>query len=169
MKVVGHYLFNFWGRDADDVAAKLGPALCRRIGDKGDRAYYVWFDTAEARDEFREAIKGAVVIHHPVDGPRSHIRHRAEVRVRMPDGKEYDVSTTYLPHKTQEEADSHIGYHWREGNYSCDCNRAIFVNCKYKTDYSEECGEESALLKLTVVDICCHTGKELDRRELELE
>lgn len=43
----------------------------------------------------------------------------------------------------------HMIYQWTEGNYSCDCNRSIFL---YGYDKKYECGETIELLKITARD-----------------
>ncbi len=42
------------------------------------------------------------------------------------------------------EYDVHFQY--TEGNYGCDCNRAIFINREHGTNYPEDCGDSIELI-----------------------
>lgn len=46
----------------------------------------------------------------------------------------------------------HAEYMWEEGNYSCDCNKSLFIqrNCDESFNYGEEmpCGDKIELVSL---------------------
>lgn len=41
-------------------------------------------------------------------------------------------------------------YMFNDGNYSCDCNRSVFISEKYKNFPELDCGEEIKLLNISV-------------------
>ena len=60
--------------------------------------------------------------------------------------KHNDTIVTY--NDTYDYKDeSHMLYMWLEGNYSCDCNRYMFMYNDYETDFP--CGESIELLSIT--------------------
>lgn len=63
------------------------------------------------------------------------------VILKAPDGREWKVKATF----TNRDKPSH--FWWFEGNGSCDCNRAIFVNEAHGTQYDEDtCGDTWELI-----------------------
>jgi len=65
--------------------------------------------------------------------------------LKLPDSREFTcTSYTY-----QEYVDS-IEWYWTEGNYGCDCNRALIINDQHRLDLPIECGNEIELVSLRV-------------------
>ena len=45
------------------------------------------------------------------------------------------------------------GWIWKEGNYSCDCNRAIFLRQVFDDFPELDCGEEIELIKIDEINV----------------
>lgn len=59
-------------------------------------------------------------------------------------------------HEADEEADEWPPFNWTEGNYSCDCNRALFfVRAKNEEDPNIPCGEERFKVRLQQGELTC--------------
>ena len=64
--------------------------------------------------------------------------------LQAPDGRVYGVSQLI-----EAEYATTQYFWWVEGNGSCDCNRAIYVNNQHGTDYDEDtCGDAWRLVYL---------------------
>lgn len=71
------------------------------------------------------------------------------------DGKQYTVTSDQWTE--DEELESHVWYMWTQGNYSCDCNRLLFISYEHDDYPGEEnedgwfaCGHKSTLISLTL-------------------
>jgi len=105
---------------------------------------YFWFDTAEERkrflDELREVEKkyNARCLASSFEEGK-HVRYRTIARMKL----------IYKGKKYLYEDDFGFGYpvdaaefQWTENNYSCDCNRSLFLNRKYGDEIPElNCGD----------------------------
>lgn len=60
------------------------------------------------------------------------------------EGKEYIVEDELA--KKDPDSTNEIPYIWDEGNYSCDCNRSLFINNVDESFPLMGCGEEIELL-----------------------
>jgi hypothetical protein len=70
-------------------------------------------------------------------------------------GEQFVVQMDWFPwsdrHDTLEETFALAEYMFTEGNYSCDCNRSLFIGRHASADLPEmECGEEIELICLEV-------------------
>lgn len=100
---------------------------------------YFWFDTADARERYIQELKeveqkfNARHLAYTVEeGVHTRIKTIAKM-IFVYDGKEYpyeyDFGFAYPPESAE--------YMFTEGNYSCDCNRSMFIGIP-----ELDCGEE---------------------------
>ena len=69
-----------------------------------------------------------------------------EVDLQLPDGRIFT-----LHRETESRYMDSEPFWWLEGNASCDCNRAIFLNYEYNLDLDEDsCGHSIILLSLKI-------------------
>lgn len=123
----GQYLLRVWGRDQELIAARRKPDLIERDG-SGVLCY--WFETPEARAQFKETLGGACVVrdeHDPgVDWHGEDIDTRslttAEITLHY-EGRDVTFRDSFGYGYAKGSAE----FMWREGNYSCDCNKRLFL------------------------------------------
>jgi hypothetical protein len=141
----GHdFMFRFWGRDARDVAGMLAVPFVEE--DEGGGCYVSWFKTAEERDVFRKSTQGKCVVHDSNEGPDTHHNTTAKVVFKYR-GQEYSFDWKFGYGYPASSARFMI----EEGNYSCDCNRSIYIRQYADPSFEEmECGHEIKLLSLKV-------------------
>lgn len=79
------------------------------------------------------------------------------VRLRLPDGQEFNIHTEISADVSPEYAYS--DYWWAEGNGGCDCNRLLYLNRQHGLNLGDDdgwgepclpCGDTIALIALTV-------------------
>lgn len=113
-----------------------------------------WFDTAAEREAFRNKMQrfaksiNRMVLFTERDGAAAQTRTVA-VMVFEFDGKEYPLEYDFGVGYSANSAE----FMWEEGNYSCDCNRAIFLSEKYPEAFNEserECGDSIDLISFKV-------------------
>lgn len=105
---------------------------------------YFWFDTAEDRQKFLDSLReiekkfdAKYIAHNFEEG--QHVRYRTIARMTL----------VYNNKAYQYEEDFGFAYPvsaahsmFEEGNYSCDCNRSLFLNRKYGAEIPElGCGD----------------------------
>lgn len=151
------YLLRTWGRDVDAVTALRPPDL-REAG--GVCCY--WFNTPAERDAFQatwpanccamrdRSDPGEDDDGHPIDTRAMTV---AVVTLRLPDGRVgmFEMEFGYGYPR------SSVHYMWREGNYSCDCNKRLYLarECGIDPQYDDgdmenPCGDTIALVSLDV-------------------
>lgn len=155
---VPRYLLRVWGRDRAFVEALRTPDLIERDG--GPLCY--WFETPAARAAFESQFQpGLCVVHGRVDPSIDDDGHPIDTRaltmvvvtLRLPDGRcgMFKQSFGYGYPKASAE------HMWREGNYSCDCNKRLFLarECGIDPEFDDEdhenpCGD---FIELTSIDV----------------
>ena len=71
---------------------------------------------------------------------------RRTVIVLEKDGERFELEDVRKKHNDIEG----IEYMWTEGNYSCDCNRELFIKRQQGEDAPDrECGETYELISMT--------------------
>jgi hypothetical protein len=82
------------------------------------------------------------------------------IRLRLPDGREFDIHTDTEPDSDPDIGDPATPYsgtvfYWTEGNCGCDCNRRLYIEREHgvellppDTDY--RCGDTITLVSLVV-------------------
>lgn len=143
------HLMRMWGADAGVVAERFGLRF-----NESEHVLAVWFPTTVARDAFKAAIHDVVnVVRDPHDGgdgdPAS--LTGVEVWLRLPNGQEVTYRDTFGYGYPPDSAE----FMYVEGNYSCDCNRALFAARQRGLPEPEEtaCGNTITLARLRVYQI----------------
>ena len=143
--MTNNYLLRVWGRDQEQVAALRRPDATEKDG-----PLCYWFLTNGDRKAFLASFPPRChVMRVPVDGPDSHFLTIATVTLDAPGRPRatFDLSFGYgYPEEAVESM-------FREGNYSCDCNRRLFLERKCLVDFGDEenqCGDTIRLVSLTV-------------------
>lgn len=62
--------------------------------------------------------------------------------------QEWDETKDY--YDDVEDMEQHVHYMWTEGNYSCDCNRLVFMSLDDPDEDSPPCGISVKLVSLTI-------------------
>ena len=138
------YYLGFWGEIENDKLVERD----LRIDDKD-----FWFDTEKERAEFKAKLN-SVADNHKVtiafkENEGEHVRLRTVARMIMalPDGREYpyeyDFGYAYDPDSAR--------YMFEDGNYSCDCNKTIFLSDEHPEIEEWDCGDKIQLKDFTVV------------------
>jgi hypothetical protein len=158
------FLLRAWGRDLAQIAEAFPPDVVERE----DGAAGWFFATRDEREAFRAVIRctsvlgamsgsGPMVITSAVDGGfdedgeliEVHKRTYAHITLRLPDGREASFRHGYGYGYPQHS----VEFMWREGNYSCDCNKRLFLarECGIGSeDDPVECGDTIELVALEV-------------------
>ena len=147
------YLVRIWGRDEEEVAALRKPDAI----EQGQTVLCYWFDTPTERTAFLSTIPSTVMIVRSVVDPDEERDTSActwaHIVLRLPDGR---VGTFrqcfgygYPTHSVE--------FMWREGNYSCDCNKRLYLarECGIDPEYDDldkhvECGDTIELVSLEI-------------------
>lgn len=88
-----------------------------------------WFSTALARAEFRKKLQACADRHRcsiafaENDGCDVRLRTVASMTMRMPNGFTFDYKHDFGYAFDPEAAH----FMWHDGNYSCDCNKSLFL------------------------------------------
>lgn len=142
------HLMRLWGADQDALMARFG----LRENDGGVVA--VWFPSYAARESFKEAISDLRnLVRDASDGDEADTSSitGAEVWLRTPDCRTFTYRDSfgygYPPHS--------VVFMYTEGNYSCDCNRTLFIaqHCDPTFEDTERCGETIQLVRLRVYQV----------------
>lgn len=133
------YFVHFWGRDAQ--AAK------RDLGLPGDALYFT--DRTTFDDVCAKLRTYEWLVMTTEQGELTHRRTVAVALLRYR-GKEYRVAQDC----GLEYPVSAAQYMWLDGNYSCDCNRCLFIRDQCDPGFPDlECGEEIEMPRLLVVEV----------------
>lgn len=138
------YMIQIWGGAWNHDAE---PSIEKDLGIKDG---YYYFDTPKELDNFVEKLKpyGHLgIVTNIKHGIMSHKRTIAVCTFEYK-GKEYIVDYDFGYEYEEERA------HWMfyEGNYSCDCNRSMFIARQYGDDVIEEldCGDKIKLIDFKI-------------------
>jgi len=114
---------------------------------------YFWFDTAEDRQnylnrllEIEKKFQAHCLAYDFEEG--KHVRYRIIARMKLVyNGKEYpyecDFGFGYPVHSAH--------FMWEEGNYSCDCNKSLFLSREYKEVPELDCGDTIKILDFDIL------------------
>lgn len=129
----GNYFINFWGGGEGYLKETLG-----------NNSQNYWFKTKQERDVFKSKItklcndKGLVIVYHESEGEITHYRTVATMKLVLPNGEVYNHTDDFGYGYDKESAE----FMYFDGNYSCDCNKSLFL-IQQGVDIEEyECGDE---------------------------
>lgn len=149
------YLVRIWGRDEVEVIALRTPDTTEV---NGISCY--WFPTSNDRQQFLASIPENCWVMRDIRDPgfdgeediNTRARTVALVSLRLPDGREgsfeMDFGYGYPVHS--------VHFMWEEGNYSCDCNKRLYLARECGIDPENEdldivmCGDTIELVSLAV-------------------
>lgn len=136
------YMVHIWGGAWNDDA---NPSIEKDLGIKEG---YHYFDTEEEKDRFCELLNNPIYSKQGIarDVKYGIMTHKRTIFVGTFKYKDrefvlhYDFGYEY----PEEQAE----FQFLENNYSCDCNRSIFIREEYGEDVMPEldCGDEIELL-----------------------
>ena len=150
--VFPHHL-KAWGSMMNDgvVLAELGLGYS---DGKPPSPLNLWFDTQDERQEMKEAIKAACEKHNRICALGESSGHEAQVRTVaymdfvLPDGRVFPYSKDFGYGYNAESA--HFMFH--DGNYSCDCNKSLFLDRVYGGFDEMDCGDTIQIRNFRVVE-----------------
>lgn len=74
----------------------------------------------------------------------------------------FDDLYVFQEDSNDDEAFSHTLSMWEDGNYSCDCNKSLFIQRQHNEDFQEmTCGETVELVEIDLVKPA-HVGNHTD-------
>ena len=112
-----------------------------------------WFETVEDRNIFKDTIKrfadkqGQAVSFAEYEGADCKKRTVAKI-VLTHEGKDYPLEYDFGYGFPEDAA----FYMWEDGNYSCDCNKSIFLHEKYpEVPETDTCGDKIKIKTLEIL------------------
>jgi len=137
------YYLGFWGEVENDN-------LIER--DTGIKEKDFWFSTEKERAEFKAKLESVadkydvIIAFKQEQGEEVRLRAVARMTMVLPDGKEfpYEYDFGYAYEKSAAE------YMFFEGNYSCDCNKTIFLSQEHPEIKEWDCGDDIKLKDFSV-------------------
>ena len=133
---MAHIWGGAWNKDANPSIEK----------DLGIKEGYHYFKTEEERDRFLKLIKQYSSQGLVWDLREGEMTHKRTIFVA--DLKYKDMVYTIHCDFGYEYPEEQAIFMFEEGNYSCDCNRSLFIQEEYGEDAIDEldCGEEIEML-----------------------
>jgi len=140
------YLLHYWGEinNFDYIEKELGIT-----------ENYFWFDLKEERKEFKNKLKSIAgkhnvcIVFSEEEGKLVRYKTKANIIFEL-NGKEYDLEYDFGYGYPEESA----LYMFEDGNYSCDCNKAMFLSGKYPELEKElddmKCGDTIKIKKIKI-------------------
>jgi len=137
------YMLNVWGGFFNDEFSKK----------HGKKEGYYFFDTMEELTIYLNELKSikcnGVLMSNIEEGTLVRYKTIAKMKMKYNDkiyDYEYDFGYAYPIHSAY--------YMFEDGNYSCDCNKSMFLIEKYGDEISElGCGDDIELIDLEVIQI----------------
>ncbi len=120
--------------------------------DLGIKENNFWFETEKERSEFKNKLQEVANNHKQVicfdENEGQYVRYRtiAKMIMVLNDTEypyEYDFGFAY----SKDSAE----YMFEEGNYSCDCNKSIFLSKKYPKVPEIDCGDTIELKDFKII------------------
>lgn len=137
------YYLGFWGEIGNDSWVEK---------DLGIKEKDFWFNTKGERATFKAKLNAVADKYRVIiafkEEEGEHVRFKTIARMIMvlPDGREYpyemDFGYAYGPDSAR--------YMFEEGNYSCDCNKSLFISRENPEIGERDCGDEIELKNFTV-------------------
>lgn len=126
------YMIHIWGGMFNSDA---NPSIEK---DLGITEGYYYFDTKEERQTFKDKIAEEYSSQgFACDSQEGHLTHKQTIFVGTfeHEGKQYILHYNFGYEYPEEQAE----FMFEDGNYSCDCNRSIFINREYDTNINPDC------------------------------
>ena len=149
---VMNYHLTYWGQICNDDLINKATGIA-------DRDF--WFASKQERQAFKEKLNaiadlnGVIIMFAEHEGPNALKRTVAKMVMQLPDGREvpfdYDFGYGY-------DADS-AEYMFMDGNYSCDCNKSLFLHSIHPEIPEMDCGDEIILKNFTVALVAVPNGQ----------
>lgn len=114
---------------------------------------YFWFDSAKARQDYLsvlQKLENDLNAHYLAFTLAEGTNTRTKTVATMDfvfAGKEYHYEYCFGYAYPEESA----CYMFEDGNYSCDCNRSIFINSQYPDFPEMDCGDQIEMKNFQVV------------------
>lgn len=111
-----------------------------------------WFDSEKERLDFKIKLfdvakkHGSMIMFDEKEGINVRIKTIATMRFLHPNGKLYYYREDFGYAYPKDSAK----YIFEDGNYSCDCNRSLFLSRSHKEVEEMECGDEIKMFHLKV-------------------
>jgi hypothetical protein len=127
------YMIHIWGGAWNEDAT---PSIKEDLGiDEG----YRYFNTKEERDIFSNKLKPYEHLGLVRDFKEGELTHKRTIAIVdfYYNGKEYNIEKDFGYEYEEESA----RFMFFDGNYSCDCNRSLFISRKYEEFPELDCGD----------------------------
>lgn len=114
-----------------------------------------WFDTADERTKFKKTLKEITDRHYngiafsEYEGTETRKRTIATMTMVFPDGTKYPYKYDFGYAYPEDSAE----FIFFDGNYSCDCNKSIFISAAYPDVPEFECGDEIKLENFNIIKV----------------
>ena len=136
------YFLHFWGGASPYIEKELG------IKD-----HYFWFDSEEKRETFIAKLmsfdKYGLALERKESKNFTH-KHTIAKLILIYKGKEYFLEYDF---GYEYSAESAI-FMFKEGNYSCDCNKSDFIRQQCDKNFPElDCGDEIEIKNIEIIYI----------------
>jgi hypothetical protein len=138
------YMIQIWGgawnKDAEPSIEK----------DLGIKSGYYYFDTEQELQDFEKKLIPYEHLGLARDRKHGIMSHKRTIAICtfQYKGKEYVIDYDFGYEYEEESAH----FMFEDGNYSCDCNRSMFIARKYGVDVMEEldCGDEIEMVDFKI-------------------
>ena len=137
------YYLGFWGQIENDNLVER---------DLGIKEKDFWFSSAKEREDFRAKLRDVANLHNVIiafkeeEGENARFRTVARMLMVLPDGREFPYEHDFGHAYDQDSA----RYMFEDGNYSCDCNKTIFLSREHPEIEEWDCGDDIELKNFTV-------------------
>ncbi len=137
------YYLGFWGQVENDN-------LIERT--TGIKEKDFWFSTEKERAEFKAKLEsiadkhGVIIVFKQEQGKEVRLKTIARMTMVLPDGREFPYKYDFGYAYGKDAAK----YMFLDGNYSCDCNRTIFLSKEYPEIKEWNCGYDMELINFSV-------------------
>jgi len=132
------YMLKWWGGCESEVKAKYGY-------DK-----YLYFTSKDDRDKVKNNIRKFDHLGLVFDEKDGNLTHKDTIALVTL--KYNDKLYTYEDNFGKEFPEDVVRFQYEENNYSCDCNRSLFIQRYCDESFPEMgCGDEIELVELEIV------------------
>ena len=132
------YMLHWWGGCESEVKKKYG------------YDNYLYFDSKEDRDMVKNQILKFDNLGLAFDEKEGVLSHKDTIAIVT---LEYNDEIYIYEHNFGKEyPEDMVKFQYEKNNYSCDCNRSLFIQRYCDENFPEmDCGDEIELLKLEII------------------